>query len=624
MTALLLLLSLCQVAWAATDEVPSEISLADQLVAQARQMETTQVDEAINMMLSKEKAMLEISSSAEQARFYNKLAELNSTIGRLDDQQKYAEKGLAILGNETVPVAAELHYNLGLVHESRTEYIKARERYDQGLLIAQTTGSRIYQGRGRLYIAALYTSQRDYAKALEHMREAYAIAEEVNNPELTWETLNESGLLYGYIDKGEQALDFYTRAIDAAKALQMKELVIVSLYNAGVTNLELKRHDAANVMFEQMLAESKSSTELSNMYNSYKAFAMSSRDNEQYERAFSYINKAEEYLPHIQQILMRVEHYTFKAELLNELEQTNRALEVLAIAERLLPEGLHGSNSISASNILWLKAKFYEELRQFEKAHTLLKQYVRGYHELRNKEVESQELKMRVSFDMERNEVRNDILEKDNKIKALQLQQAKNERQIQTFFLIALALLSLGLIFVMYRQLHSRRKLKTIAQTDSLTELFNRRYAFAKGETLVSQCVQTEKPMSIFLFDLDHFKVVNDTYGHPAGDQVLKLVAQVSKNCLRGTDVLARIGGEEFIAILPGVDLEMAEFIAGRLKEKLESCQHEFEGNKFIVTASFGVATVNNDDDFEALTQRADKALYNAKDNGRNCVALAQ
>ncbi len=610
-------------AFAANGDVPGQVSLADQVVAQARQLEQTQVSKAIDMMIAREQEVSESASNREMARFYNKLAELHSTLGKVEQVRLYGNKGLALIGDETVSIGAELHFNLGLADEIQSRYIEARKHYEKGLHIAELTNNRLSQARGKLYLAAVYTAGEDYNKSLELMRNAYSLSEEVKDPELTWEVMNEMGLLYSYLDDEEQAAGFHTKAIEVAKQLQMKELIIVSLYNAALTNIQLKRYDVANVLFGEMLEQSKGSTEKSNMYTAYKGFAISAREAGQYERGFNYLAKAEEYLPYVQHVMQRFEHHMIKAQLLNALEQTNKALEELAIAERLLPEEMHGSSSIHGLGIYRAKSRFFAELNQYEQAYQWLEKFTKGFVEYRDKEREDKALKLRMSFDSERNEVRNQMLEKENEIKALQLKQADSERQIQTFFLVALALLSLVLIFVMYRQFHARRQLKNYAETDSLTELFNRRYAFTNGETLVKQCKQTERAFSIFLFDLDHFKSINDTYGHPAGDLVLKAVADISKSCLRGTDVLARIGGEEFVAILPGVDLDMAEFIATRLRERLESSEQEFQGARFSVTASFGVACLRQGEDFELLTQRADKALYMAKDNGRNCVALA-
>ncbi|MCJ8269412.1 MAG: GGDEF domain-containing protein, partial [Psychrosphaera sp.] len=379
----------------------------------------------------------------------------------------------------------------------------------------------------------------------------------------------------------------------------------------------------ANSTLNTMLVESKTSTELADMYNAYKGFAIVAVQTKEFARAMKYLDIAEEYLGDVQQVMTQVEFYFIKADILGKQEQPSGALEILAIAEKKLPTEHRENDNLWGLSLLALKSRFYGELEQFEMAYTFLKERSEGMDKLNRERDNAAINKLRVSFDIERNETRTDLLEKENEIKVLQLKQATSEQQIQFFFLVALGLLSVGLIFVMYRQLHSRRQLKSIAETDSLTELFNRRYAFASGEQMVKEGKEGDTPLSVIMFDLDHFKTINDTYGHPAGDLVLKTIGEISKGCLRGSDVLARIGGEEFIAILPGVKLEMAEFIAGRLKDRLETFQQQHEQNKFFVTASFGVAQNKGKDDFEQLIHRADKALYQAKGNGRNCVALA-
>jgi diguanylate cyclase (GGDEF)-like protein len=598
-------------------------SLADQLVEQAKEIERIDINDAIKMMHTREHEVVQVASTKELARYYNKLSELNSTIGDLANQQLYADKGLQLLGGETVAIAADLNYNRGLVFEMKADFASALQLYRKGLKIAQTTNHLLYQGRGQLFISAIYSSEGNYERALETMKVAYSISEQVDNLDLKWEVLNEMGLLYGHIGDEEHSLEFYMKALKASQALNIKDLIVVALHNVAMTHIFLKDYEQANFYFDKMLDESKTSTQLSNMYLSYKGFALSAAETGQYKTALTYLTKAQEYLANVQQVLTQVDFYVIKADILSELDQTHRALEVLGIAEQILPPSERGKKSRIGTSIIWYKSLFFSELGQYEEAYKLLKEHAEALKERRRIHSDAAVNRLRVSFDMERNEIRNNVLEKENEIKALELSKAQGERQVQTFFLIALALLSLGLIFVMYRQLDSRRQLKAIAQTDSLTNLYNRRYAFLTGESLVKENQLDHSALSVIVFDLDNFKGVNDTYGHPAGDVVLKHIAEVGKACLRGTDVLSRIDGEEFLAVLPGVKLEMAEFIAGRLKDKIESYQHQHEQSDFNVTASFGVAMVSQTEDFDTLIQRADKALCKAKDNGRNCVALA-
>ncbi len=166
--------------------------------------------------------------------------------------------------------------------------------------------------------------------------------------------------------------------------------------------------------------------------------------------------------------------------------------------------------------------------------------------------------------------------------------------------------------------------LKGMSTTDHLTELRTRRYL---GEVLAVECLRSKRyksPLSVVMADLDYFKRVNDTYGHAAGDDVLKATADVLRESLRATDVAARWGGEEFLVVLPETDLQGASLWAERWREDIE--RHEFEepdGKKLKITISVGVASFNSDmDNQDVLIDAADKALYRAKESGRNRVVV--
>lgn len=166
----------------------------------------------------------------------------------------------------------------------------------------------------------------------------------------------------------------------------------------------------------------------------------------------------------------------------------------------------------------------------------------------------------------------------------------------------------------------------SMALTDPLTGLYNRRYLNVHLEKLLKRNEETHKPMAVLLFDIDYFKKVNDTYGHNVGDEVLKeFGARIDKN-LRSFDLVARFGGEEFVAILPDVTKERAMTIAERLRRSI--CDKPFkvthEEGEITCSTSIGGAyltDVNNVEPEEAL-KRADEMLYDAKEQGRNCCVF--
>jgi len=167
-------------------------------------------------------------------------------------------------------------------------------------------------------------------------------------------------------------------------------------------------------------------------------------------------------------------------------------------------------------------------------------------------------------------------------------------------------------------------KTKRLSVTDGLTGIANRPYMQRVLQSEFERSLRYDAPLSIVLLDLDHFKDVNDTYGHPKGDEVLMVLASLLKQVCRANDVAARYGGEEFLLILPQTTVKGAFRIAERVREKLLKIRFTVNGSEFGVTASCGVAELDQNvmKDVEYLVRVADQALYKAKNNGRNRTVI--
>ena len=158
--------------------------------------------------------------------------------------------------------------------------------------------------------------------------------------------------------------------------------------------------------------------------------------------------------------------------------------------------------------------------------------------------------------------------------------------------------------------------LRSMALHDQLTHLYNRHYLVEAATHKISHIVRHGGCLSLIMIDIDHFKQVNDNFGHHSGDMVLKAVAQVLLNCNRKEDVVARFGGEEFVILLDNCSLSDTKDKAELLRMNIEQLTPE----NILVTASFGIAELRKDESFEQLITRADEALYLAKEQGRNCI----
>ncbi|WP_164880822.1 GGDEF domain-containing protein [Aestuariirhabdus litorea] len=179
---------------------------------------------------------------------------------------------------------------------------------------------------------------------------------------------------------------------------------------------------------------------------------------------------------------------------------------------------------------------------------------------------------------------------------------------------------TLGQLAYPLRNALSYRQAVQLALRDPLTGVGNR---IAMDNALHHELQVTqrnEQPLSLLLLDLDHFKKINDTFGHSAGDQALKHAADSIRHAIRDIDQVFRFGGEEFVIVLRNSNQECSTMVAERIRARLESMQCQFQGQEIPVTASIGVATYNDKETIRDTLQRADQALYKAKDQGRNRV----
>lgn len=180
-----------------------------------------------------------------------------------------------------------------------------------------------------------------------------------------------------------------------------------------------------------------------------------------------------------------------------------------------------------------------------------------------------------------------------------------------------LAALMLSLVFELDR---SRKEMEAISRVDALTGVINRRHFYAVCRTEFSRAVRHHLPASVLMIDIDHFKRINDTHGHDAGDAVLVAFANRCTSQLRKEDVFARTGGEEFAVLLPMTDLEDAAVVAEKLRRSIEQFDVALPTHSVRATISVGVAQLGSGDTVETIIKRADQRLYAAKSAGRNVI----
>lgn len=170
----------------------------------------------------------------------------------------------------------------------------------------------------------------------------------------------------------------------------------------------------------------------------------------------------------------------------------------------------------------------------------------------------------------------------------------------------------------------ANKQLLDYAYEDPLTKIGNRRYFFEKAHKLIPLSKEIHESISLIYIDLDYFKLTNDTYGHTFGDKVLVEFANILKTEARDSDIICRFGGEEFVLLLPSTTMQNAIDISKRIQEKVRNHAFLFKNKKVEITSSMGIAQFEKENEsLDSLIHRADKALYSAKNKGRNRISLA-
>jgi len=273
------------------------------------------------------------------------------------------------------------------------------------------------------------------------------------------------------------------------------------------------------------------------------------------------------------------------------------------------------------SEVFLVLARAYADKGEFKKAFDSKTKYIgNGYiyfDAVRVEKIEELNKKYATDHKVQQNE----LLANQNKIKRLKIIAAENKKFSQQRNISILVIAVFVFIILLVRQIKVRKKLKYLAKTDSLTKLYNRRTLFEKGVETVEKAKNEKQSLSVILLDVDFFKSINDNYGHVIGDEVLKIIAKLGSETMRSRDLFARLGGEEFAGILPGVGCDEAKAIAERLREKVANSDFSHLNIERQITVSIGVACLEQvEPSFDDLLNAADIAMYYAKATGRNRV----
>ncbi|WP_215398572.1 tetratricopeptide repeat-containing diguanylate cyclase [Rheinheimera oceanensis] len=507
---------------------------------------------------------------------------LYSQLGQIQLAEQNARLSYDAASASENPLSIAISLSLlGNIASYRGNYADAMQHYVSAYQLQLSLGYRPYINDLVLSIAATYRRMGLYQDALNYLQQA---EQEFTAPQEQFRLamiLNEKAFSYAELGQPQQALVLLEQALQAYQQLDEPlwqthiKVNLVWIYNL------LQQYDNALLFHQQAFAELESSTvpDQSSLAT-YKG-------------------------------LLALYH----SETLIALQQPEDALHQISLAEHYLSID---DNPRYRLMLYQVKAAALAATGDGIAAYQMLQHYVSSNQQQQQQAKEQQSNLLRIQFDSARQQERNQQLAAE---KALMQQHVSTLQLAQRWQYVALSLIALLLLILFSAALSLKqrnRRLHNLAMTDELTGIANRRRIMLLAEQERVKALDTTLPLSFLILDLDHFKQVNDRYGHEAGDLALQQFSLTVSSLLREQDHFGRTGGEEFLIVLPDTKLQQAEIIAERLRHAVAAIEVNDSKQPFSITCSLGIAQSRHDELLNITLGRADDALYQAKAAGRN------
>jgi len=504
----------------------------------------------------------------------------------------------------------------GTIRETAGDNAQARGLYERAVQVATDTADKEMLAGALFSRGYLLGLQGQYAAGLTDLKRAQAVFEEIDLPDHALTALNAIAILYNRMSDYAQAIHIYERALKAQRDAGMRREQAVTLHNLGRAHENLLEWDAADKAFQESLAISR---EL--RYARGEAYALrglgavaNAKGDPQsalttLERASVLQRQTPDARLHAQIQLARGIALHHLRKLSASVDALEEALAVFQKADSLTElRATHAElASVLADTGNWREA--YAQLAQSKET---------AERQFRN-QIDQRFTTLKVEFDTASKEKENALLLRENEANQKALEQGRRARSLQATVIALIIALAALLATLAIHQWRTTRRMRTLAMTDDLTGVPNRRAVLARLAPLVEG--PNDRTHAMLIIDIDHFKSINDQHGHPEGDEALKLVAARLRAEVQEPAFIGRLGGEEFVVVMPDADAEAGRELAERFRENVMTIdtQRWLADRRLTVSIGMTVSKLVGDTPSHML-QRADAALYDAKRAGRNCV----
>lgn len=514
--------------------------------------------------------------------------------------------------------------------------VPARQQFELALTEARRSTQALLLAEASSAIGALDSYQGAFVSAASHLREAQAKIEQaraalpitvqadpdhpqtraIRTAQLSlWQQL---GVLYIGMDDGEKAMHYFDLVLADVEAHQEVPGQITALYNIGRALEEQGKLDDAWTAQYRSYKLAKAAGDETSVAWAQRSLAGIRTQQGRYDEAAPFVEVAIQAFERIAdaEILAQLKYYRARIA---------RHRGELAAAERDLRSAIDTFRQNQTLRYLDKALSELAAVRQqvgaFADAVALLQERDRIHRALDEQIQNRAAARLQAEFDNQAQQKENQRLAELQSWQARQLQDATKLARQQYLIIILAGLIAIVIATLAVRQLRIARHMRAMALTDELTKVPNRRAVYLLADEHWRSGIQ---PFSLLVLDIDYFKRINDRHGHDVGDKALQLVAQCCREQLRQGDTIGRVGGEEFMVLLPGASATVAVEVAERLRLAVQKAPAASIAPELTLAISVGAANrLSGDASLQALINRADTALYQAKAAGRNQTVLA-
>jgi diguanylate cyclase (GGDEF)-like protein len=503
----------------------------------------------------------------------------------------------------------------GTILETAGDNAQAREYYEQGVQVATAAGDKKRLGLALFARGYLQGLQGQYAAGLVDLKQSHALFEELELKHHALTALNAIAILYSRLGDYAAAIDMYSRALREQRAAGMLREMGVTLHNIGRANENLQQWDAALKAFDECYTISRQLNYARGEAYALRGLAAVANGKGSPQQALATLERAAALQRQTPDARLNAQILLARGVALHQLERLPASAAALQGAVDIF---LHADSRSELRNTYAELASVQAEMGNWHDAYANLKLAQETAERLFRNQIDQRFATLRVEFDTAAKDKENAMLLRENAANQKALAQGQKVRRLQAAVIALTVVLAALLATLAVHQWRTTRRMRKLAMTDELTGVPNRRSVLAQLDPLLTR---SGAGCAMLIIDIDHFKSINDQHGHPEGDEALKLIATTLRGEVREPAFIGRLGGEEFVVVLPGAGVEEAHRVAERFREQVMTLDTRRWLESKSITVSIGLTVAKaSGDTSSTMLQRADAALYEAKRAGRNCV----